>query len=338
MKKLITILSLLLTLYIPNLWAMCECDMWVGSTTEAGLVELATDEETVTGASDAVVCTPGNITAKMAAPGAIGGTTPAAGAFTSVTMNDDSSLAAAKHLVLPLHNDTATPTLAFGDGDSGFYEISDDAIVVSIAGSRVNLWNSTHYIAGGGATRNAAIPHAVATATSSAFSFYGDLDTGIGSAGADQLSLIAGGVEGIRITEADNVATSSMRFGTAEKSADAVTLTALECSDTLITTRGWDGADDQTFTLPDADTVVGAGLKTKILMAVTDADNSFYIDTEGSTTLIYLDGTAGADGHRIWTEFPTIGESIVCHTFTLDGSSYDWACDSVNGLWADKGS
>jgi len=84
MKKLITILSLLLTLYIPNLWAMCECDMWVGSTTEAGLVELATDEETVTGTSDAVVCTPGNITAKMAAPGAIGGTTPAAGAFTTL--------------------------------------------------------------------------------------------------------------------------------------------------------------------------------------------------------------------------------------------------------------
>ena len=89
MKKLITILSLLLTLYIPNLWAMCECDMWVGSTTEAGLVELATDEETVTGASDAVVCTPGNITAKMAAPGAIGGTTPEAGAFTTLAVTQN---------------------------------------------------------------------------------------------------------------------------------------------------------------------------------------------------------------------------------------------------------
>jgi len=54
------------------------------STTAKGIVELATDAETVTGTSDAVVTTPGNITAKMAAPGAIGGTTPAAGTFTEL--------------------------------------------------------------------------------------------------------------------------------------------------------------------------------------------------------------------------------------------------------------
>lgn len=50
----------------------------------AGKVELATDAETVTGTDTARATTPANITAKMAAPGAIGGTTPGTGKFTTV--------------------------------------------------------------------------------------------------------------------------------------------------------------------------------------------------------------------------------------------------------------
>lgn len=68
------------------------------SETKRGVVELATDAETVTGTSDAVVCTPGNITAKMAAPGAIGGTTPAAGAFTTLTATTTNLNAVYNHL------------------------------------------------------------------------------------------------------------------------------------------------------------------------------------------------------------------------------------------------
>lgn len=54
------------------------------SATLAGKVELATDAETVTGTDTARATTPANITARLAAPGAIGGTTPAAGAFTTL--------------------------------------------------------------------------------------------------------------------------------------------------------------------------------------------------------------------------------------------------------------
>jgi len=129
------------------------------------------------------------------------------------------------------------------------------------------------------------------------------------------------------------------KFVTVEESADAATLTVLECSDTLITNRGWDGNDDQTFTLPDADTVVGAGLKFKFLAVVASgATADTYIDTEGATTKIYLDGVAGADGHRIWFEEIAIGESLSCHTATIDGTTYDWFCDSINGVCTDKGS
>jgi hypothetical protein len=49
------------------------------ATDEAkGVVELSTDAEAVTGTSDDVVTTPGNLTARLAAPGTIGGTTPGA--------------------------------------------------------------------------------------------------------------------------------------------------------------------------------------------------------------------------------------------------------------------
>ena len=150
------------------------------------------------------------------------------------------------------------------------------------------------------------------------------------------------GVEGtVSISGSESIMASGTitgRFRQVDKSAETVSLTVPECSDTLITTRGWDGNDDQTFTLPDADTSVGAGLKCKILMAVTSATDSFYLDTEGSTTNIYLDGTAIGDAERVWTEFPTVGESIVCHSATLDGTTYDWFCDSIVGTWLDKGS
>ena len=58
----------------------------VASATAKGIVELATDAETVTGTDTGRVCTPANLTAKMAAPGAIGGTIPSTGLFTSLSV------------------------------------------------------------------------------------------------------------------------------------------------------------------------------------------------------------------------------------------------------------
>ena len=124
------------------------------------------------------------------------------------------------------------------------------------------------------------------------------------------------------------------QFSEIAKAADTVTLTAAECSGTLITNRGWDGADDQTFTFPAA----VAGLKCKFLAVVASGGTAdTYFDTSGSTTNIYLDGTAVGDGVRIWTQEIAIGEGFVAHTFTIDGSTYEWAIDSVNGIWATKG-
>ena len=43
-------------------------------------------------------------------------------------------------LALPQENDAATPTLAFGDGDTGFYEAADDSLRVGVGGIGRFLW------------------------------------------------------------------------------------------------------------------------------------------------------------------------------------------------------
>lgn len=64
-------------------------DVATASATVSGIVELATDAETVTGTDTIRATTPANLVAKMAAPGAIGGTT--ASPITGTTINSTAS-------------------------------------------------------------------------------------------------------------------------------------------------------------------------------------------------------------------------------------------------------
>jgi hypothetical protein len=69
----------------------------VASATDAqiGVAELATNAECVTGTDAVRIVTPAGLTARLAAPGAIGGTTPAAGSFTTVSASSNLSLTGA---------------------------------------------------------------------------------------------------------------------------------------------------------------------------------------------------------------------------------------------------
>ena len=108
-----------------------------------------------------------------------------------------------RHTILPSENDAATPTLAFGDGDTGFYEYSDDRFHFATAGSwRFELRSTYFKAANGGAILNALSSATVPSLVPNEC----DDDTGIGRGAADQLSLIAGGAEGIRITEDTTIA------------------------------------------------------------------------------------------------------------------------------------
>jgi len=55
--------------------------------TQRGTLEVSTNAESVTGTSILVAVTPASLTARLAAPGTIGGTTPGAATFTNLTAN-----------------------------------------------------------------------------------------------------------------------------------------------------------------------------------------------------------------------------------------------------------
>jgi hypothetical protein len=97
-------------------------------------------------------------------------------------------------LLLPLSNDATTPTLAFGDGDSGFYEESDDTIRIALVGvSRYRI--NTSGITGIEGTNRFQLVNEEASSTNPTLApTRQDTNTGIGWAGSSTGSLIAGGV------------------------------------------------------------------------------------------------------------------------------------------------
>jgi len=104
-------------------------------------------------------------------------------------------------LTLPQENDAVTPTLAFGDGDTGFYENADDQISITTAATQRFIFTSNFFR---GANANSAFLEndGVLSASDPTMGpVVNDSDTGISSGAADQLSLIAGGVEMWRFVE-----------------------------------------------------------------------------------------------------------------------------------------
>lgn len=134
------------------------------------------------------------------------------------TFADNLTINAAGHLLLPLDGDTVTPTLGFGDGDTGLYESSDDVLNIGVGGVLKWVYAGgftllTTLLEGSNITNPVVFFASTATSTVPVYVLSReDPDTGLGSAGADQLSLIAGNLEGIRITEASSAITIDM-FG-----------------------------------------------------------------------------------------------------------------------------
>jgi hypothetical protein len=104
-------------------------------------------------------------------------------------------------LKLPLDNDATDPTIQFGDGDTGIYEESDDVLAITVDSIKRFTYRFSDFRSE--ATNSAAMKFTTPTATTpSLVPNVNDTDTGIGWAAANSLSLVAGGVEGIRVTSA----------------------------------------------------------------------------------------------------------------------------------------
>ncbi len=115
-------------------------------------------------------------------------------------------------LTLPKEDDAATPTLAFGDGDTGFYQASDNEIRIALGGV-LQFGIKGSKIQGASASAFGLINENASATNPTMLPDTTDEDTGIGQAAADQLSLIAGAIEGIRITEVNSIITVDIDAG-----------------------------------------------------------------------------------------------------------------------------
>ena len=109
----------------------------------------------------------------------------------------------AQSLILPLSNDAVTPTLAFGDGDTGLYQSGDNYINFSSQGVQRMLVTTTGLSSASASGFKLVFGNTSATVPTIA-PYKTDTDTGIGRAAADALSLISGAIEAKRYTEASN--------------------------------------------------------------------------------------------------------------------------------------
>ncbi len=110
------------------------------------------------------------------------------------------TLLSGEHFVLPQVDEPATPTLAFGDGDTGFYESADDTLNLATAGFIRFGWDTSGFFPSTASgflldrdVPSATDPNIIPNRT--------DTDTGLSRNADDQLSLVSGGVEMLRLVE-----------------------------------------------------------------------------------------------------------------------------------------
>ena len=118
--------------YISPLTLAAAAGVVVPAATEtvAGKVELATNAEAVTGTdSTNKAIIPSSLTARLAAPGTIGGTTPGAGHFSTLDSTGATSIATGAGVAAKVGN--ATGTLGFF-GATGATIVSQGAITNSV--------------------------------------------------------------------------------------------------------------------------------------------------------------------------------------------------------------
>ena len=113
--------------------------------------------------------------------GLISGSSTSTGSFGQIALSNN-----------PVSTGYANPTLNFGDGDTGFYENSDDQLYLSIGGS--TKWKIFSDTIGASLTAGPAILNETPSSTNPTLvPNRGDGDTGIGGNGGNELYLITAG-------------------------------------------------------------------------------------------------------------------------------------------------
>jgi len=192
------------------------------------------------------------------------------------------------HLNLPQTDEAATPTLSFGTGTDGIYSNTTHQLTVAING--VSTYVLTAYYLGANATGGALSSAGATSTTPGIMPYRDDPDTGVGWAAANQLSLIAGGVESMRFSEASSavlqapqanvgltadvgsaqgsgVITSSYNvYTTVGTAGDAATLPATAIVGTIVVIKN-DAAANAMDVFPASGDDLGAGANTALSLA-----------------------------------------------------------------------
>ena len=143
------------------------------------------------------------------------------------------------HIRLPILNDQVTPTLGFGDGGDGLFSAADGVFALSLNGLGHWQWTDgtdtySGFVSGSGAMRNVGTSATVATICPNR----NNLTSGLGQNASDQVSIIGGGVELARFTEA----VAAQQFAIALSGSSVVPeLTSLSDLDTGFR---WTGANE----------------------------------------------------------------------------------------------
>jgi len=95
------------------------------STSQKGIIEIATNAEAAAGASGTLALVPGNISSIFASPPSVGGSTPGAGAFTTLSASGAFSLT----------GDTVT----VGEGGTGASSLTDHGIMLGSGTAAVTV-------------------------------------------------------------------------------------------------------------------------------------------------------------------------------------------------------
>jgi hypothetical protein len=216
-----------------------------------------------------------------------------------------------------LGGSAARPALAFGDGDSGFYENTDDFVRFASSGSD-RLFFDTNGISG--ANTNAGIlRNTAASATVPTFApDRQDFDTGIGHAAGDQLSLVSGAVEGLRLTE--------LNSGVLQVPSAAVAVTAFA--------GGGQGSATALIHSYNVITVVATTGDSVRLPAVFAVNSLVYVKNDDAAEAADVFPATGDDlgqGVNTAVSLPA-GQSISFIATVVDSTWTPWIVDTQGGV------
>ena len=184
--------------------------------------------------------------------------------------------ASTTRLLLPTNNDPTTPTVSFGDGDTGLYEVGDDTISWAFGGARI--WTITSSKFASEITGGALLDRIASSATNPAHAFSADEDTGIGRAAADTLSLITAATERMRIDSSGNVG-----IGVTDPDEKLEVAGASHFGNRIDIYKGGNATKVANLGAND-DIGLSGPASTDFVIKTTEATSGFHVSTSGDST------------------------------------------------------